>query len=103
MDLDPAAVEAAGRAVCRDGWDVAAERAVHIGSVRAALTAAYPIIAEAVARATADAIADKIAAAKLPIPLTDEQARWNALVSAFADQARSFPDSQAETTTEETP
>src|SRR5438105_1434339 len=68
-DLDPAAVEAAGRAVCRDGWDVAAERAVHIGSVRAALTAAYPIIAASVARATADAIADQIRQYRLNVSL----------------------------------
>jgi hypothetical protein len=60
MDIDPAAVEAAGRTFCHDGWDVAAERAVHIGSVRAALAAAYPIIADAVARRTANAIADRI-------------------------------------------
>lgn len=37
------AVEAAGRAVCHIGWNVPAEQAVHVDSIRAALAAAMPI------------------------------------------------------------
>ena len=38
------AVEAFGRAVCRLGWDVPAERAAHIDSIRLGLAAVLPVL-----------------------------------------------------------
>jgi len=68
-DLDPVlwqqAVEAAGRAVCRIGWDIPAERAAHIESIGTALAAAFGVLQQAtrqqIERETLD-MADKIQA-----------------------------------------
>lgn len=53
----PDAVEAAGRAVCRIGWDVPAERAAHFESISAAVAAAEPVIRQHERQQVADVLA----------------------------------------------
>jgi hypothetical protein len=79
MDLDPAAVEAAERALCNrfrahpltdEEWgmicrELGVGKTVQAEPARIAVEAAFPIIAAQVALATADAIADKIEAEHL--------------------------------------
>jgi hypothetical protein len=73
MDLDPAAVEAAAKArydsaypdtITITSWEAMPDynKDVYRKHAMTVLTAAYPIIAASVERATADAIADKIEA-----------------------------------------
>ena len=84
MDLDPAAVEAAAKAAADaisppkdyEEYDRTTKTFIwrHDERNREVVAAAYPIIAAAVARATADAIADRIKARK-PGPTTTYSVR----------------------------
>jgi aerobic-type carbon monoxide dehydrogenase small subunit (CoxS/CutS family) len=106
MDLDPAAREAAKSAICEALLDSALDETCFCGYCAAgmyvaeqALIAAHPIIAAQVARATADAIADKIddRLKSTPGDLSSYSEGWRDAMDEAEQIARSHG-SQAQTT-----